>query len=103
MRLMSLAIAVAALFLTGGSAKAVATRVLPAARTDATAARWRRMVEIRYLSGRTETAYIEWFGLGDSVNVAAAAYFNVFTNRPIPSRDLIGATVTFLGEAYPVR
>lgn len=92
-----------ALMLTGGSAQAVATRVLPAAKADATAARWRRMVTIRYLSGRTETAYVEWFGLGDSVNVAAAAYFNVFTNRPIPSSDMVGATVTYIGEAFPVR
>ena len=102
MRVVSLAIAIAALLLTGGSVQAVATRVLPAARHDATAARWRRMVEIRYLSGRTETAYVEWIGLGDSV-ASNARYLNVFTLKPIPSRDMIGAAVTYIGEAYPVR
>lgn len=102
MRLVATAIAVAALVLAGGSAGAVATRVLPAARHDATPARWRRMVEIRYLSGRVETAYVEWFGLGDSV-AGNARYLNVLTLTVIPSRDMVGATVTFIGEAYPVR
>ena len=103
MRLMSLAIAVAALVLTGGSVQAVATRVLPAARHDATPARWRRMVEIRYLSGLTEKAYVEWIGLGDSVNWANARYVNFFTLNVIASRDLFGATVTVIGEPHLVR
>jgi hypothetical protein len=103
MRLISTAVAVAALALTSGSVQAVATRVLPAARHDATPARWRRMVEIRYLSGRTETGYVEWIGLGDSVNWATARYLNVFTLEVIASRDMIGATVTVIGDAYPVR
>jgi hypothetical protein len=102
MRLISTAVAVAALILTGGSAQAVATRVLPAARHDATAARWRRMVEIRYLSGRIETGYVEWIGLGDSV-AGNARFLNLFTLRPIPSRDMIGATVTYVGDSFPVR
>jgi hypothetical protein len=103
MRLISTAVAIAALLLTGGSAQAVATRVLPAARHDATPSRWRRMVEIRYLSGRTETGYVEWVGLGDSVDWATARYLNVFTLKPIRSRDMIGATVTYIGDSFPVR
>jgi hypothetical protein len=102
MRLASTLVAIATLLLTGDSVQAVATRVLPAARHDATAARWRRMVEIRYLSGRTETAYVEWIGLADSVS-GNARYLNLFTLRPIPSRDMIGAAVTYVGEAYPAR
>ena len=99
MRLVSLAIAVAALFLTGGSVPGAIRNIKPAATASATTGKWRMVVRITLLNGTTMRGSIEWNGLADSINWATARYFDI-NGKPLSSAEMFGATVVLLGAPF---
>jgi hypothetical protein len=98
MRLISTAVAVAALVLTGGSAQAVATRTTPRASANAVASTWRHWCHITR-AGVVQQGYVQWFGLGDSVAWNNATYHNI-AGQPVSAA---GATVVLVGQPYQAK
>lgn len=99
MRLASLAIAVAALFLCGGSAPGAMKQTKPAAGAFATTGTWRLVTRIKLWNGTTISGSMQWNGLADSIDWATARYFDI-NGKPLSAADMFGATVTVLGAPF---
>ena len=99
MRLVSLAIAVAALVLTGGSAPGAMTKTKPAATAFATTAKWRLVTRMSWFGGQEIRGYVEWTGLADSIDWSSARYYDI-NGRYISPTEMIGATVVYLGAPF---
>ena len=99
MRLASLAIAVAALVLTGGSAPGAIARTKPAATATATAAKWRLAVRISWFGRQPIRGYIQWNGLADSIDWASVRYYDI-NGRYLSPAEMIGASVVYLGAPF---
>ena len=99
MRFVSLAIAVAALILTGGSAPGAMKQVKPAAGAFATTGTWRLVTRITLLNGTTISGSMQWTGLSDSINWSTVQYFDI-NGKPLSAADMFGATVVVMGAPF---
>ena len=99
MRLVSMAIAVAALSLVGASSPGAMTRVSPQVRVTASPAWWHQTVRITYLDGSWEWGYRRWYGWADSP-VNPVVYVLSGGWQPQWPSMLIGASVEVVGEPY---
>jgi hypothetical protein len=100
MRFVSLAIAVAALILTGGSVPGAMNRVQPQVKVTASPAWWQQSVRITYANGSWELGYIRWWGWADSpVSPTVWVSLNGWTQQ-WPSL-LVGARIEVIGQPYP--
>lgn len=100
MRLVSLAIAMAALVCMGASAPGAMTRTKPPATAFATVGKWRLVTRMSWFGGEEVRGYIEWTGLADSVDWSSARYFDI-NGRYLSPTEMIGATVVYLGAPFP--
>lgn len=105
MRLLSLAIAVAALVLTGGSAPAAIRKVLPPTATATASPQWWRCVcLIFYADGRNETGQLRWYGAADSVDWSNAIVLRSGETGMIvlPWQILAGSRIEPVGVVVPM-
>ena len=100
MRFVSLAIAVAALILTGGSVPGAMNRVQTQVKVTASPAWWQQSVKIVYANGSWELGYYRWFGWADSM-VSPTVWVGVNGWSRQWSALLVGARIEVIGQPYP--
>ena len=100
MRTIYVAIAMAALVLTGGSAPAAATRTKPAATAFASVGKWRLVTRTAWFGGEAARGYVEWTGLADSIDWPSAKFYDI-NGRYLSPTEMTGATVVYVGSPFP--